>query len=170
MQQKNKLIPEIFFRLHVYKVPPTHPHSCFVLFGISADTFAQAEVEIEAIKSVITRETSSFMNVDRQGWSETWMKTPYAYWSYADSSASSFVDGWQAINKTFDQYFRTQKPSQQELPMHGSMLEFTEMEPMPVYSNTQRRNRYGSNLPSQGTRKRGREMENCLYRGYGRIS
>ena len=84
--------------------------SCFL--GISADNFAQAEVEIEAIKSVITRETSSFMNVDRQGWSQTWMKTPYAYWSYADSTASSYVDGWQAINKTFDQYFRTQKPSQ----------------------------------------------------------
>ena len=40
------------------------------------------------------------------------MQTPYAYWSYADSSASSYLDGWETIDKTFDQYFKTQKPSQ----------------------------------------------------------
>ena len=93
------------------------PKAAFFLFScvlglISPDNFAQTELEIDAIKSVIIRETSSFLNVDRQRWSETWMQTPYAYWSYADSSASSYLDGWQTINKTFDEYFRTQKPSQ----------------------------------------------------------
>ena len=88
--------------------------SC-VLAMISADNFAQAELEKDAIKSVITKETSSFFNVDRERWSETWMQTPYAYWSFADSSASSFLDGWETIDKTFDEYFRTQKPSQAQI-------------------------------------------------------
>jgi len=88
--------------------------SC-VLAMISADNFAQAELEKDAIKSVISKETTSFFNVDRQRWSEAWMQTPYAYWSYADSSASSFLDGWETIDKTFDEYFRTQKPSQAQI-------------------------------------------------------
>ena len=88
---------------------------CCVLGLISFDNFAQAEREKDAIKSIITKETSSFMNVDRKGWSELWAQTPYAYWSYADSSASSYLDGWQTINNTFDVYFRTQKPTKAKI-------------------------------------------------------
>jgi len=88
--------------------------SC-VLGMISTDNFAQTDPDKEAIKYVITKETSSFFNVDREHWSETWMQTPYAYWSFADSSASSFLDGWETIDKTFDEYFRTQKPSQAQI-------------------------------------------------------
>ena len=82
---------------------------------VSFDSFAQTELDKEAIKSVITKETTSFFNVDRERWSETWVQTPYAYWSFADSSASNFLDGWETINKTFDEYFRTQKPSQAQI-------------------------------------------------------
>ena len=82
---------------------------------VSFDSFAQTELDKEAIKSVITKETTSFFNVDRERWSETWVQTPYAYWSFADSSASSFLDGWETIDKTFDEYFRTQKPSQAQI-------------------------------------------------------
>ena len=88
--------------------------SC-ILGIIGSDSFAQTESDKEAIKSVITRETSSFFNVDREHWSQTWMQTPYAYWSFADSSAASFLDGWETINKTFDEYFRNQKPSQAQI-------------------------------------------------------
>lgn len=72
---------------------------------------AQPDKEKEAIKAVIIRETSSFMNVDRKNWSESWLHTPYAYWSYSDSTSSTFIDGWDAIDKTYDTYFKTQKPS-----------------------------------------------------------
>jgi hypothetical protein len=76
---------------------------------------AQDEKEKDAIKAVITNETISFMNVDRKAWSDTWLKAPYAYWSYSDSTGSSFLDGWETIQKTFDEYFRTQKPSQAKI-------------------------------------------------------
>ncbi len=77
--------------------------------------WAQADKEKEAIKAVIIKETTSFMNVDRKNWSEAWLHTPYAYWSYSDSSGSSFVEGWEAINKTFDNYFKNQKPSKSKI-------------------------------------------------------
>ena len=86
--------------------------SC-VLGMISTESLAQTafEKEKEAIMAVITQETTSFMNVDRQKWSESWMQTPYAYWSFADSTGSSSLDGWSTINQTYDTYFKTQKPS-----------------------------------------------------------
>ncbi len=70
--------------------------------------------EIAAIKEVITKETDSFFGVNKQGWSDCWLKVPYAYWSYSDSTATSFVQGWggdHGLDKTFDQYFKTAKPS-----------------------------------------------------------
>ncbi len=71
----------------------------------------QVEKEKEAIKAVITKETASFMNIDWKGWSSTWVQAPYAYWSYSDSTGSSFLEGWETINKTFETYFKSQKPS-----------------------------------------------------------
>ncbi len=74
-----------------------------------------AQVDKEAIKAVITKETQSFMNVDRKTWAETWHQAPYSYWSYSDSTGTSFVEGWEALNKTFDEYFKTQKPSKAKI-------------------------------------------------------
>ena len=87
----------------------------FLLGFLPVFAWAQADKEKEAIKAVIIKETTSFMNVDRKNWSEAWLHTPYAYWSYSDSSGSSFVEGWEAINKTFDNYFKTQKPSKSKI-------------------------------------------------------
>lgn len=75
--------------------------------------FAQSDKD--AIKAVIARETQSFMNVDRKTWAETWHQAPYSYWSYSDSTGTSFVEGWEALNKTFDEYFKTQKPSKAKI-------------------------------------------------------
>ena len=72
---------------------------------------AQIDKEKDAIKTVITKETSSFMNIDWKSWSSSWVQAPYAYWSYSDSTGSSFLEGWETINKTFETYFNSQKPS-----------------------------------------------------------
>lgn len=67
--------------------------------------------EIEAIKKAIEYETSSFYKVDESGWEGAWAQTPYAYWSYSDSTGTSFIEGWDNINKSFDGYFKTQVAS-----------------------------------------------------------
>lgn len=67
-----------------------------------------AQDDKTAIKAVIEKETTAFFNVDRKGWEDTWVHTPYVYWSYSDSTGTSFVEGWEALTKSFDEYFRTQ--------------------------------------------------------------
>lgn len=86
--------------------------TCLCLL-ISIAAFAQTD--LEAIKTVIGKETQSFMNVDRKNWAENWHPAPYSYWSYSDSTGTSFVEGWEALNKTFDEYFKTQKPSKAKI-------------------------------------------------------
>lgn len=82
---------------------------------VTACFSAFAQTDKDAIKAVIAKETQSFMNVDRKNWAETWHQAPYSYWSYSDSTGTSFVEGWEALNKTFDEYFRTQKPSKAKI-------------------------------------------------------
>jgi hypothetical protein len=72
-----------------------------------------AQDEIAAVKAVIEKETFSFQSVDRKSWAGSWLQVPYAYWSYSDSTGTSFVQGWDAINKSFDTYFTTQVSSRQ---------------------------------------------------------
>jgi hypothetical protein len=74
-----------------------------------------AQDEKEAIKTVIAKETSAFMNVDYKTWAGTWVKAPYVYWSYSDSTTTSFVEGWDALNKTYAEYFRDSRPSHAEI-------------------------------------------------------
>jgi hypothetical protein len=88
-----------------------------ILGGLSwlSITPLSAQDDIEAIKAVIAKETSAFMNVDYKTWSDTWVKAPYVYWSYSDSTTTSYVDGWDALNKTYAQYFRDSRPSHAEI-------------------------------------------------------
>mgnify|MGYP002785752385 CR=1 FL=1 len=76
---------------------------------------AAAQKDQDLIKAVIEKETQSFYRVDRKGWEESWQKTPYAYWSYSDSTGTSYVEGWDQLNKTFDDYFKTAKPNQAKI-------------------------------------------------------
>jgi hypothetical protein len=85
---------------------------CISTFIVSA---AQAQNDKEAIKAVIEQETAAFMNVDYKTWSGLWMKVPYAYWSYSDSTGTSFVEGWENLNKTYVDYFKNSKPSKGEI-------------------------------------------------------
>lgn len=78
-----------------------------VIVGLIAFT-AAAQDDKAAIKAIIEKETQTFFNADRKGWEETWVHSPYAYWSYSDSTGTSFVEGWEALTKNFDEYFRTQ--------------------------------------------------------------
>ncbi len=72
---------------------------------------AQDSKDVVAIKAVLERETQAFFNVSRKDWEDTWMKVPYAYWSYSDSTGTSFIEGWDNISKSFDEYFKTQVSS-----------------------------------------------------------
>jgi hypothetical protein len=74
-----------------------------------------AQDDVDAIKAVIAKETSAFMNVEYKAWAEAWAKTPYVYWSYSDSTTTSYVDGWDALNKTYAQYFKESRPSHAEI-------------------------------------------------------
>ena len=76
---------------------------------------AQSDSEKEAIKSVIEQETASFMNLDYKTWSSLWSKVPYAYWSYSDSTGTSYIEGWDNLNSTYSDYFKNSKPSKGEI-------------------------------------------------------
>lgn len=80
-----------------------------LFFCFSAVAVAQDSKEIAAIKSVIERETLSFFNVNQKEWEDSWNKVPYAYWSYSDSTGTSYIEGWDNIAKNFSDYFKTQK-------------------------------------------------------------
>jgi hypothetical protein len=81
----------------------------------SAIITAAAQTDQEAIKAVIGKETQSFMNVDYETWKSTWQQAPYSYWSYSDSTGTSFVEGWETLSNTFEEYFKTQKPSKAKI-------------------------------------------------------
>lgn len=83
--------------------------------------------DADAIKAVIAKETSSYFNVDYKGWADTWLKVPYAYWSYSDSTNTSFVESWDALDKSKASYFKNSKPSRaiitnewQEVRVYGN--------------------------------------------------
>jgi hypothetical protein len=83
--------------------------------------------DADAIKAVISKETSSYFNVDYKGWADTWLKVPYAYWSYSDSTNTSFVESWDALDKSKASYFKNSKPSRatitnewQEVRVYGN--------------------------------------------------
>ena len=74
---------------------------------------AISQDDTAAIKAVIEKETNSFFNVNRKDWEDVWLHVPYAYWSYSDSTGTNFVEGWEAINKSFNDYFTTQVSNRQ---------------------------------------------------------
>lgn len=82
--------------------------------------------EIAAIKAVIEKETDSFFKVNQKDWEDTWLKVPYAYWSYSDSTGTSFVEGWDNIAKTFSDYFKTHVSSRPiDVAHQSSKIEIT---------------------------------------------
>ncbi len=84
----------------------------FLIFSTFTVLIAQDE---DAIKTVIAQETSAFMNVDYKSWADTWLKVPYAYRSYSDANTTSYIEGWEELDKTFAAYFKTARPSNSEI-------------------------------------------------------
>jgi hypothetical protein len=85
----------------------------FIAWSASVVLLAQPN-EIAAIKEVIAKESEAFFSVNKQVWADCWLHAPYVYWSYSDSTATSFVRGWdgdQGLDKTWGNYFKTAKPS-----------------------------------------------------------
>lgn len=93
----------------------TLPIAAFILsFAFTISANAQ-EAEKEAIKQVVMKETESYLAVDMETWTSTWLPVPYAYWSFSDSNGTQFIDGWENIQSTFADYFKNQKPSRSKL-------------------------------------------------------
>ena len=83
---------------------------CFV-----ASVEAQKNNDVEAIKSLIEKETLAFFEIDYQTWSSSWAHTPYAFWSFADTTDVNSFSGWDGINAGFKEYFMTAKPSKAKI-------------------------------------------------------
>jgi hypothetical protein len=79
-----------------------------ILALISCSNQNNGENEIDAIKAAIEKETNSFYQVDKATWDASWVQAPHAYWSYSDSTGTSYLEGWDGINNNFDSYFKTQ--------------------------------------------------------------
>jgi hypothetical protein len=86
-----------------------------ILAWLAITLVAAQPNDIAAIKAVIAKETQSFFSVDKKNWEDCWWKVPYAYWSYSDSSSTSYIEGWDGLDKTFDSYFKSAKPSNAEI-------------------------------------------------------
>ena len=67
--------------------------------------------DITAIKQVIEKETKAFFEIDYSTWQAQWVHAPYSFWSFSDTTDVNYFSGWEEINKGFEQYFKTSKPT-----------------------------------------------------------
>ncbi len=93
----------------------------------TTETKAGKTNDVELIKNVIEAETKAYFGIDYKTWMESWMHTPSAYWSFADSTGITSFEGWKAIEIGFNDYFVTSKPSDtyverqwQEVKVYGN--------------------------------------------------
>jgi hypothetical protein len=76
---------------------------------VSCNSSNNGANDIEAIKAAIEKETLSFIKGDKQNWDASWVQAKHSYWSYSDSTGTSFIEGWDKINKNFEELFKTRK-------------------------------------------------------------
>lgn len=109
----------------------------------SVSSFGQKNNDVEAIKSLIERETLAFFEIDYNTWASSWAQTHYAFWSFADTTDVNSFSGWESINSGFKEYFRTAKRSKAKIERtwldvkvygNGAYARFTQQ----VYDNTER--------------------------------
>jgi len=83
-----------------------------ILMSVAFNLYAQKKnADVNAIRAVIERETKAFFEIDYKTWADSWAHTPYAFWSFADTTDVNSFSGWSQIEKGFAEYFRTSKPS-----------------------------------------------------------
>ena len=85
------------------------------VFGLFSVATAQKKNDTEAIKALIENETKAFFEIDYKTWSDSWAQTPYAFWSFADTTDVNSFSGWENISKGFEDYFKTAKPSKADI-------------------------------------------------------
>jgi hypothetical protein len=71
--------------------------------------------EIESVKAAIDRESKAFFEIDYKSWAESWAHVPYAYWSFADTTDVNYFEGWESIEKGFDDYFKKSTASKAKM-------------------------------------------------------
>jgi hypothetical protein len=74
--------------------------------------------EIERVKAVIDQESKGFFGLDYTLWADSWAHVPYAYWSFADTTDVNFFEGWEAIDREFQNYFKTSKITTAKMERH----------------------------------------------------
>ncbi len=79
-----------------------------IAFGLQAQKQSK---DSAAIKAVIEKETKAFFEIDYTTWQAQWVHAPHSFWSFADTTDVNFFLGWDKINKGFEKYFKTSKPS-----------------------------------------------------------
>jgi hypothetical protein len=84
---------------------------CICILVCSSASLLAQKNDIEAIKALIEKETTAFFEIDYNTWASSWSQTPYAFWSFADTTDVNSFSGWANIDKGFRDYFRTSKPS-----------------------------------------------------------
>lgn len=93
-----------------------NPQCIFVIFLAFSFTQSLAQKnDIEAIKNVIEKETKAFFEIDYKSWADSWAQTPYAFWSFADTTDVNSFSSWENIEKGFKAYFKTSKPSKAQI-------------------------------------------------------
>ncbi len=106
------------------------------LFLILISVPLAAQSDEEAIKRVIEKESTAYLNVDYKTWAETWVQAPHAYWAYTDISGTRFLEGWDAMKTSLAGYFKTAQPSSGEITNQwlevrvyetGAYVRFTQM-------------------------------------------
>lgn len=88
---------------------------CLVIGLVTPPSAMAQDAEKDAIKRVVMLESESYLAVDIETWKTTWAPVSYAYWSFSDKSGTQFIDGWEDIQRTFEPYFKDQKPSRSKL-------------------------------------------------------
>ncbi len=84
---------------------------CLLLSFTLSVSAQKKNADAEAIRAVIERETKAFFEIDYKTWADSWAHTPYAFWSFADTTDVNSFSGWAQIDKGFSEYFRTAKAS-----------------------------------------------------------
>jgi hypothetical protein len=84
------------------------------------------QTDVEMVKAAIDKAAKAFFEIDNKTWDDCWAHTPYAYWSYADTTDVNFYDGWNAIDKGFANYFRTSKPSKAKIERNWHVVKVNE--------------------------------------------
>lgn len=88
---------------------------CICILVCSSVSLTAQKNDIEAIKALIEKETTAFFEIDYDAWASSWSQSPYAFWSFADTTDVNSFSGWENIEAGFKDYFRTSKPSKAKI-------------------------------------------------------